>query len=97
MTDQEIQKLINSVPELKDEVEKAADVNESVTNSKLRAEQEKLQPFLDRMTPDQLKRVENAMQALRVFRPAYYSKEAYEYQCVLPMTATLLAIGQELK
>ncbi len=97
MTDQEIQKLIANVPELTEEVQKAADANGSVTNTKLKAEQDKLQPYLDRMSPEQLKRVENAMQALRVFRPAYYSKEAYEYQCVLPMTATLLAIGQELK
>ena len=98
MTNEEIQSLIKETKDAVDAgVTPVVTSGESMIKEKLNKAQNALQPHLDRMTDKQRERVENAMQALRVFKPAYYNSEVYEYQCVLPLTETLLSIGEELE
>ncbi len=97
MTNDEIQSLIKETKEAVDAgVTPVVSSSEDTVRERLHKAQSTLQPYLDRMTPKQRERVENAMQALRVFKPAYYNKDVYEYQCVLPITELLLSMGEEI-
>ncbi|MCR5675940.1 MAG: hypothetical protein K6G16_09550 [Lachnospiraceae bacterium] len=93
MNDAEIRKLFETGAQ---GIELQPETPEDPTEAKLNKAREALRPHLEKMQDDQRKRVENAMHTLRLFKPAYYSNEAYEYQCVLPLTRTLLEIGEEL-
>ncbi len=69
---------------------------ENNTAVRLAAARKALKPHIELMDETQKKRVDNAMQTLRLFKPAYYDDDAYEFQCVIPLTETLLSIGEEL-
>ncbi|MCR4764439.1 MAG: hypothetical protein K5696_13010 [Lachnospiraceae bacterium] len=69
---------------------------ENNTATRLAAARKALKPHIELMDEMQRKRVDNAMQTMRLFKPAYYDDDAYEFQCVIPLTETLLSIGEEL-